>query len=496
MSAYADTRRLPTANADALLPLIGTLIAALFACALLLVAGAVQTVALVVFVALVGLALVQPRTGFYLVVFLTIALTSSMPFADQVRLNDTYPAYGMYLTPLEVLIAASFVGLLIRLMFDDTITLRFGALFLPISVLMLAVLMGIAVGVSRGGDFSAMRSETRNFFYLPALSLLATHFLRTRAELRRFTTMLVIAANVMAAFALYHYYADVRSVPGGLSDDLAFPHEDSLFCSAAVIIVLARIVWSRRGIAELPSAMLAVLPTLALLVMRRRAGMIALDAGLLLMCIVLVRDNFRLFVIVVPLAVLGAGLLLALTWNDPGGLGQPARAFRSATGAEDQLSARDQSSNDYRDREAVNIRLNIQQQPLTGLGFGRPYEFYLSVPNLSFWSLWRYIAHDSVFWLWMKAGALAFAALIALFAASMMRSIQLMTSLRSDSLKPAGFAFAAIVLMFVLFSYVDLGLVTTRAMMFFGAILGGIGALGAVTQPAAPTMPVRRQPLP
>src|SRR5207237_8705804 len=122
-----------------------------------------------------------------------------------------------------------------------------------------------------------------------------------------------------------------------------------------------------------------------------------LDGALLLLCVVLVRDNFRLFLVAVPIAILSAGLLLALTWNDPGGLGQPARAFRAATGSE-QVSSRDQTSNDYRPLEGMNIRRNVEDSPLTGLGFGREYAFYVTVPDLSFWSLWRYEAHHSVLW--------------------------------------------------------------------------------------------------
>ena len=485
MSAYTDSRALAGPANDALLPMAGVVAGAFLAAALILVVGPSAAVAAVALVAALGYAVAQPRGGFYLVTFLAIAATGSMPFGDQIRLNDTYPAYGLYLTPLEMLLAASVLGLIIRLMFDARVTLRVGMLFLPITALMLTVLMGIGVGLARGADMTVMRAETRSFFYLPALSLLGTHFLTTRADVRRFMSTFIVAVNIMAVFAILYYYQDVRGSLGTTNTDLAFPHEDSLFCAAGIIIVLARIIWSRAGAAELRSAALLVLPTVALLVMRRRAGMVALDAALFLLCVVLVRDNFRLFLIAVPLAVLGTGLLLALTWNDPGGLGQPARAFRSVTGSDQQLSARDQSSNDYRELEAINIRVNIHNQPAVGLGFGRPYTFYAPVPDLSFWPLWRYVSHDSVFWIWMKAGALAFAALIALFASAMMRAMQLMTSFRSDSLKPAAFALAAMVLMFVLFSYVDLGLVTMRAMMFFGVVLGVIGALGDAGQ--APT---------
>lgn len=485
--AYADARALPGPARDPVFPLTVATTGAALVAAMLLAVGPVPALLLMALLGTLLFVTAQPRAGFYLVVVLAITGTASMPLGQQLRLNDTYPAYGMYLTPLELVLAFTVLGLVIRLVFDDAVPLRVGPLFLPISVLMFTVLMGIGIGLMHGGNLQAMRAETRGLFYLPAMSLLATHFLRTRADVRRLATWFVIAVNIMAAFAIYHYYTQVRGELGAVTQDIAFPHEDALFCAGGIILVLARIVWSRNGLAELRSAPLLVLPTFALFVMRRRAGIVALDAGLVLLCVVLVRDNFRLFLIAVPIAILGLGMMLALTWNDPGGLGQPARSFRAITGTDDKVSARDNSSDSYRMKETINLQINIRNQPLTGLGFGRPYTFYVPMPDLSFWPLWHYTSHNSVFWLWMKAGVLAFIALLSLFAAAMMRSMQMMARLRSDSLKPVAFALGAMVLMFVMFAYVDLGLVTARALLFFGTVLGVIGALDALVPGTART---------
>ncbi len=478
--AYADVRTLPGPARDPVFPLAAATTGAALVAGVLLAVGPAPALLLVALLGTLTFVTAQPRAGFYLIVFLAIAGTGVMPFGTTFRLNDTYPAYGMYLTPLELVLAFTTLGLVIRLVFDDAVTLRTGSLFLPISMLMLTVLLGIGVGLAHGANLQAMRAETRGLFYLPVMSLLATHFLRTRADVRRLVTLFVAAVNIMAAFAILHYYTQVRGELGAVNQDLAFPHEDALFCAAGIILVFARLVWSRNGLAELKSAPLVVLPIFALFVMRRRAGIVALDAGLVLLCVVLVRDNFRLFLIAVPIAILGLGMMLALTWNDPGGLGQPARSFRAITGTEDKYSARDHSSDSYRMKETTNLQINIRNQPLTGLGFGRPYTFFIPMPDLSFWPLWHYAAHNSVFWLWMKAGVLAFIALLSLFAAAMMRAMQLMARLRSDSLKPVAFALGAMVLMFATFAYVDLGLMTARALLFFGVVLGMIGALDAL----------------
>jgi hypothetical protein len=85
----------------------------------------------------------------------------------------------------------------------------------------------------------------------------------------------------------------------------------------------------------------------------------------------------------------------------------------------------------------------------------------------------------------MKAGLFAFAALLALFAVALTRAMQLTNGMRADSLKPLAFGFGAAVLMFVLYSWVDLGLVSPRAMILFGITLGGIGAISRIVTPTA-----------
>jgi hypothetical protein len=227
---------------------------------------------------------------------------------------------------------------------------------------------------------------------------------------------------------------------------------------------------------------LMVLPLLAILVMRRRTGMVALDAGLIFLCLVLIRVNLRMFLTVIPLVILGLGVLVALTWHEPGGLGQPARAVRTITG--DEVSGRDQSSNSYRDLEMRNVWINIKSNnPVTGLGFGREYTFYVPVSDLSFWTLWRYVPHNTFYWMWMKAGIFAFIGMLALFASAIWRSTQILTASHAREVKATAFALAASVIMFTIFVYADLGWVTLPAVTFFAITLGAIGALGYIAPP-------------
>jgi hypothetical protein len=63
----------------------------------------------------------------------------------------------------------------------------------------------------------------------------------------------------------------------------------------------------------------------------------------------------------------------------------------------------------------------------------------------------------------------------------MNRSAQLFNSLKEPALRTAALTAGACVLMFAVFAYTDLGLVTPSAVIFFGVTLGVIGALGPLS---------------
>jgi len=296
----------------------------------------------------------------------------------------------------------------------------------------------------------------------------------------------VLAVNVAAVESIYRYYTVVSDYQLDLSPSLAFAHENSLLCAGAIILVLARFVWSKQPVRDLKLLVLIPLPMVAMLVMHRRAGLVALDGGIALLCLVLLREKMHTFLVFVPLALLAFGLILAVTWNQQGSSGELARSFQSATGT-GQLSARDMSSDIYRQREELNIRMNIQADPVIGHGFGRPYTFYVSVADLSAnWPLWDSVPHNSVLWFWLDAGILGFLTLALLFAAAMMRAMQLLHTV-TDPLRPYAFAMGAIVFMFFMYSWVDLGLITPRTLVLFAVALGGIAVLAEVSlNPASP----------
>jgi O-antigen ligase len=437
---------------------------------------------LIAAVAGAALAIARPHVGFYLLVFSIVLGDLRIGGADAGALVIMFQSFhGIGVTPLEMLLIITAVGVALKVTFDNAVPATLGELMLPIAAFIIAIGLGIGIGLSRGADMEVLRLETKGFLYIPLVYLIVLHTLRSPKDLSRFLWVFVVMVNIMAAEDIFRYFTKVKAGVPGSAGDLAFAHEDAIFCAAAIIILFSQIVWSASFGKSWKSFSLLILPIFALTVMKRRAGIVAMDAGILLLCIVLLKDNLRLFFAVVPVAVVVVGLLLAVTWNEPGGKGQFARSFRTITGQE--TTARDQSSDEYRAVELANVRLNIQNQPLTGLGFGHAYTFYLPLVDLSAqWELYPYVPHNSVMWIWMKAGIVGFLSLVGLFAVALMRSTQLTLQLEPGLLKVAAFSFGAIALMFLLYSWADLGLISARALALFGIALGGIATVSLLAR--------------
>jgi hypothetical protein len=165
-----------------------------------------------------------------------------------------------------------------------------------------------------------------------------------------------------------------------------------------------------------------------------------------------------------------------VAWDQNGLLAQPIRAIK---GAIDPLSlnARDLSSNWWRELENTNIAYTLKQLPLTGVGLGQQYLFLREPPELTNFFYWRYMTHDAVLWVWLKAGAAGFLAFWALVAQSAIVGGSLFRRLATPELKLVALLPVLLITTQVVFSSVDLGLTYSRTMIVLGVTLGLSGYL-------------------
>ena len=122
-----------------------------------------------------------------------------------------------------------------------------------------------------------------------------------------------------------------------------------------------------------------------------------------------------------------------------------------------QVSAADQGSDVYRQMENFDTSATIHAKPITGLGFGHKFYRPVQLPDISkFFPFFEYIPHNSVLWIWIKAGIGGFVAMFFLFGAATragVRSTILLARGRSCAL---AFAAVAYVVMYFVFAYVDI----------------------------------------
>lgn len=500
MAAVSQERfAYPLARYKAVLLALGLTFALFWS--LTLLAGAWPLAVLFGAVALMVFLVARPLEGFYalLASVLIIEGSSGLTFV-----RDASQMYrGLHhlvgpglppISPVELAMGLLILGTVLKVRGEGE-RLRYGDIWWPLLVVAATTLYGLWRGFNSGGDWVIGYHEVRGLMYLLPIYFLTVNLLRERHHYSLLAVVVVLASSAMAVGALHTHLTLVR--PGLFvgSLDLGFAHENAVFAGLVVILMAAMAVWGRglgpRVILIAPG----ILALSAILVMKRRIGVIALDAGLVLLAIVLLRNNWRAFLMWMPILVVLAVLYLSAYWNATGGLGQGARAFRTVIGQE--AAAEDISSKIYRDNEAYNVESNIRWQPFWGLGFGKPYPMPAPLPDLTrFWPFQPYIPHNTILWTWMKGGIMAYIPVLALFGFAMMRGMALARRRMEPLLRAWSIAAPAFVLMVFLFSWHDLGLTSLRTMIMFGLSLGLIVSLAAIPEAEPEPPPAETWPRP
>ncbi|HLZ70676.1 MAG TPA: O-antigen ligase family protein [Dehalococcoidia bacterium] len=461
-----------------LLPGAALVVASLAAVAATLV---LQQYALAVMAAVLGgaLTLWRPRVGLYLAVLLAVALepitidpVMTVGWIAQSDVSSWSPLSFLVFTPVEALVALTALAVLGRAVLDRRAPPRaqlLGPLLVFLALLVLSVLWGVGRG---GGSANKALWEMRNLVVGVTIALLIPAVLETRAQTERFLSVMAVAVVVLSVEIIVRRFT---VLPGAAADttDLAFGHETPVFMNFTVVLLLARLIWPARPRQRLWVLMVPIILWAEMLT-GRRAGWVGLDVALILLAVFMFRlRRAHFYLLVLPLALIYCGYLVTF-WNAQGALAEPARAVRSISDPE----GRDLSSNLYRQTETGDVRQNIHAHPLTGLGFGQPYVFYIPLPDLSWWPFWHYVPHNAMLWLWLKTGPAGFVAFLTLIGVGIARGVQLLKQRSRSESAPFIAALVSGLLMVPIYSYVDIGLTSVRLCAFLGLALGVIGVWG------------------
>lgn len=445
-----------------------------------LMSGNGISIVILVAIATVVVVWIAPWTG---VVFLVAAaalieqfsLVSEGTFSDGTdripffqSLNAGAGLGGIYATPLELFLVLVLAVWLVKGFANRTLAFPKSTLSFAMIAFGALVAIGWVRGVTGGGSFQDSLLELRPWLYLLITFVVSSQLIRTEKHLRVLLVVLAIGIGIKGLQGV----VTLLTHPGRPQAILA--HEES-FLFGLYMAILAGL-WLMRGWGRLRLLMTVLFPfVLVSDIANQRRTAWAVAAAVLVAVFVLCYMRFperrrTIFM----LAIIGC-VLAGIYWvgfsNDPGLLGQPARAVLSQLAP----SVRDQSSNQYRDVENVNLGIAIRNSMPVGTGFGHPIP--QAVPNVDISnidSFISYLPHNGILYVWLRLGLLGIVAFWLFVGVAVMTAINTFRRQQSQTALIISMSVICAVIAYVVQGEYDMGLYWFRIAIVVGCLLGAL----------------------
>lgn len=356
-------------------------------------------------------------------------------------------------------------------------TLQKGELFLPYLLFLLCVVWGIIHGLTTHGDLKILVNEVRSFWYLFLGYFLAYNMISSKQHLRWFFWFVLLCAGIKALEGCYIYLIVLH---GNLTDNHEImAHEESYFwLSIFLLTILFSLHYKYRSqfyvaLALLPFTLIAFIAN------NRRADFVALLVGLLVtwgLIFISKPEARRLLITLLVIFLLVGGAYVAAFYRGTGGFSEPARAVVSVF-YPDPAEA---SSNAYRSVENYDLQYTVKLNPL-GLGFGKPFLQPILLPDISDGDpVYNYIPHNTIYWVWMRLGAIGYLALWYLFGAIIVRGCIIARKLKDKYLQLVAIYIVAMFVMEIIVAYADYQLFFYRNVIYVGLLSGLLMKLSVI----------------
>lgn len=428
---------------------------------------------------IVAYAVVRWRAfGFFLIV-VCVVLIEQDPLNANI-LTDQVNVYfwpqsltGIPERPIGILFLLILFALICAKLVKRERTLYGGALLWPFLGFMACVVMGIIVGLSKGGDIKLMILEVRPLWYLFISYLLAYNLVTQKDAIRTFFWIVIIAAGVKGLQGCYIYFIVLHHNLAGQNEIMA--HEESFFFAALILLVI--IFYLHDQYRPQLYAALAVMPfvLIAMAANNRRADYIALLVGAFVVWVLVfvVKKQARK-ALVTGLAiffVLGGSYVAAFGTTDHS-WAAPARAIISVI-APSSSDSRDANSDLYRTIEDFDLKFTAKQSFPLGYGFGHEFLQPQVLPNiLSEDPVYLVIPHNTVYWIWMRLGVLGFFFFWYLIGSIIIRGCIIVRQLQDPYLRTAAIYIVALTVMEIIVAYADYQLYAFRNVIYLGILVG------------------------
>lgn len=427
-----------------------------------------------------------PVVGFYVVSACTVLIEQAPLFTpigtDRLNIYSWPPALeGLVERPIGFLIIFIFFVFVCHYLATRQRSLRGGELLEPFLFYLLCVIGGILHGLSSGGDFKIIVVEVRPFWYLFLSYLLAYNLLTSKNQIRILFWIVILSAGVKSIQGVYIYLIVEH---GNLDSQHAIMSHEESFFFVALILLLVLFCLHYRYRPQFYAALL-VLPSLlvALVANQRRTDYIALIVGILVAWTIVfyIKPQFRKTLVVVMLVsiVLSVGYVIAFS-HSTGVFAEPAREVVSIFNPDstDTVSA---DSNAYRVIENYDLKYTALQNPLFGWGFGKKFLQPIILPDISALDPnYVYVPHNTIYWVWMRLGAIGFFALWYLFGTIIVRGCLIVRQLKDQYLQLVAIYIIGVTFMEIVVAIADYQLFFYRNVIYLGLLVGVLMKLPAL----------------
>ena len=427
-----------------------------------------------------------PYYGLYTVIMFSLLgdalLWPWYPFVKNLSSPESilYISNALIFSPAELCMSLVLAIWLVKSAARRKFHLYQGLFFWPLLTFTFFLAGGLIYGLGTGGNTNIALWEVRPIFYIPLMAVLVSNLMHRPDQILFAVYLAMAALFVEGLIGSYHYIVKLQMNLAGI--EAITEHSAAVHMNTLFIFVLACWLYRTPGIQKW--ALLFTIPPILVtyLVTQRRAAFLSLGVALLLMTIILYRENRAVFWRIVPIAGLCGITYLALFWNSGGMLGLPARAVKSVV-APDTNSA-DALSNIYRVIENINVNFTIHMAPLTGVGFGQKFYILMPTPDISFFIWWEYIVHNSVLWIWMKIGVFGFIALLFLISFGVMSGLHILQRMTDPRLRAVALTATLYLIMHFMYAYVDMSW-DNQSMIYIGMVIGILDSLNRISYEAA-----------
>lgn len=431
-----------------------------------------------------------PIAGLYVVVGL-VTLIEQEPLSTSI-LTDRLPVF--YWPPSLEGVVERPIGLLfifILLVFVGQRLLRRqrpvwgGPLLLPFSLFLLCIASGAIHGLASGGDPKMILLEVRPLWYLFISYLLAYNLITKKNQVRALLWIAIVSAGVKAVQGLYIYLVVLHGDLTNQNEVMA--HEESFFFAALLLLVMLFYLHHRYRPQFSVALPISVGVLVALFANQRRAAYIALLLGMGVVWVLIfwVRPHIRKWLVLGVLACAVFSIsYIALFSQSTAPFATPAHAIVSVF-FPDPTNVAKFDSNLYRTIENNDLIYTVKQDPFIGLGFGKP--FSQPVPLTSIYPnvladdpIYNYVPHNTIYWIWMRLGAIGFFALWYLFGAIIVRGCLIVRQLKDPYLQLVAIYVIGVTFMEITVAFADYQLYSLRNVIYVGLLAGVLMRLPAL----------------